>query len=184
MTSTEFDNWFWHKEELDEFCKLLGIPFNTRKNELRRRIIEFLETGMVTFQTPKPTSSFDWKKESLSLETVITDSVVFGKNLRTFMKQQVGTKFSFTAAFMDWVRNNEGKTLADAVLYWQELSTKTQSGFRFDMSDFNVMNKYLDDFLGDNPTLKREDGMKCWQKKKYYPAPKGLVKYHSEDLLL
>ncbi len=184
MSGIEFDNWFWHKDELDEICKTLGIASNARKNELRRRIIEFLETGKVTIDIPKPYSSFDWKKEPLRLETVITDSVVFGKNLRSFMKDQVGVKFSFSAAFMEWVRNNEGKTLEDAVEYWQELNIKTKSGFRFDMSDYNVMNKYLDDFLKDNPKLKREDGMNCWQAKKFLPAPKGLVKYEPEDLRL
>ena len=182
MSGCDFDQWYWSKEELDKICKQLSIPANARKNELRRRIIQFLEEGEVTISHIAINSDFDWAKEELKLNTVITDSIKFGQNLRRFMKKHTGDDFSFSGAFMAWVKENKGKTLEDAIDYWFTLKEKTKNGFRMDMSDFNVMNKYLEDFLNDNPQLKRDDGMKCWQLKKYYPAPKGLVRYEPQDL--
>jgi len=184
MTASEFDSWYWSKDELSEFCKENDIPANARKNELRRRIIQFLSGEQITIEKHERHSKFDWSKADLSLETIITDSVKFGQNFRRFMKSQVGDKFSFSNPFMTWVKENEGKTLEDAVDFWYSLQVKVKNGYRMDMSHFNVMNKYLDDFLEDNPNLKRDDGMLCWSIKKYYPAKKGLVKYEQSDLSL
>lgn len=184
LNSEEFDNWYWSKEELEAFCRILDISATARKNELRRRIIQFLNGEEVIIAKGIISSKFDWTKADLRLDTVITDSVKFGQNFRRFMKEQVGDKFSFSNAFMTWVRENEGKTLEDAIDFWYSLQVKVKNGYKMDMSDFNVMNKYLDDFLADNPSRKREEGMICWSIKKYYPARQGLVKYEQSDLSL
>lgn len=183
ITSGEaFDQWYWSKEELVHFCQQNEIPSQARKNELRRRVIEFLDTGQVTIESTKKKSNFDWSKEVLSDDTIITDSVKFGRNLRKYMKVRVGDRFSFSSSLMNWFKDNVGSTLNEAVEYWHELEQKNANGYRLDMSDFNVMNKYLEDFLTDNPKLSRNQAMHCWQIKKYHPAPKGLVKYHPADL--
>ncbi|MEM6261760.1 MAG: DUF6434 domain-containing protein [Bacteroidota bacterium] len=181
-TGEAFDNWYWSKEELTKFCKQLNIPATARKNELRRRIIQHFKGESITLKKVVIQSNFNWAKEVLTPETVITDSIKFGQNLRAFFKQEIGKKFSFSNPFMAWMRENPGKTLADAVGFWHVLQEKTRKGYRMDTSDFNVMNKYLDDFLKDNPNLKRDQGLICWGAKKYYPAKGGQVKYESADL--
>lgn len=183
ITSGEaFDQWYWSKEELVHFCQQNEIPSQARKNELRRRVTEFLDTGKVTIEPTIKESNFDWSTEVLSDDTIITDSVKFGRNLRNYMKARVGDRFSFSNSLMNWFKENVGSTLNEAVEYWHELEHKKANGYRLDMSDFNVMNKYLEDFLTDNPELSRNQAMQCWQIKKYHPAPKGLVKYQPADL--
>ena len=181
-TGHDFDQWYWSKEELTEICRASKIPHNARKNELRRRIIQCLNGEPLNIEQKVIESNFDWARAELSPDTLITDSIKFGKNLRSFMKAAVGPKFSFSNAFMVWMREHTGHTLADAIEYWHALQVKTKAGYRMDMSDFNVMNKYLDDFLKANPTRKRDEGLQCWYIKKMGPAPGGQVKYEPKDL--
>ena len=180
----DFDNWYWMKEELVAICKASNIHFNGRKNELRQRIIDQMNGKKITkSKTQKPTSNFNWAKEKLTLKTVITDSVTFGKNLRHFMKSQI-SGFVSSAEFMDWVKQNPGKTLQDAVDIYFKIETDKKKGIKIDKSDFNVMNAYIDSFLKANPNLSRKEALKCWDIKKYMPAKKGLVKYEDADLKL
>ncbi|MEM6644257.1 MAG: DUF6434 domain-containing protein [Bacteroidota bacterium] len=182
-TAADFDRWYWMKNELVEICKSLGLPSNDRKNELRRRVIDHFNGAKYLRVSSRPKSNFDWSKETLSLDTVITDSVTFGNNLRTFMKLHI-TKFSFNIEFMEWIKSNLGKTLEEAVIIYPVLLQEIKRGKKLDKSDYNVMNAYLESFLANNPKLQRDDAMKCWQIKKYLPAPKGLVKYDPSDLTL
>jgi len=182
MNSKFFDQWYWSKDELIDICKKLDISFAARKNELRRRVIEYLDTGQVTIEILPIESSFNWAHEVLTLDTVITDSVSFGKNFRNFMKQQIGNKFVCSNDFMVWVRNSVGMTLRDAVDFYYKLQQDVEGIYHIDMSDFNVMNAYIDDFLEDQKDKKRSDALKCWGHKKYYKAPQGQVKYDSSDI--
>ena len=50
MTIKEFENKYWYMSELKILAKSLEIPFDskTRKDQLEKMIIQFLETDMVS----------------------------------------------------------------------------------------------------------------------------------------
>lgn len=119
----EFNRWYWMKEEMIEICKQAGLPSTGRKFTLRDRIMFALDhEGAIMPEPPKvkPTSRFNWAKAELSLDTLITDNISFGQNLRRFMEGQIGPHFRYNIDFMDWARESAGKSLADAVLKWKE----------------------------------------------------------------
>ena len=113
-SSDDFLSWYWLKAEMVQYCKEAGLPHSGSKFELRDRIAYALDHDGAVLQQkkPKPTSTFDWAGAELTSNTIITDNVSFGPNFRNFMSDQVGTKFSCHADFMDWVKSNTGKTLA------------------------------------------------------------------------
>lgn len=178
----DFDNWYWMKEELVAFCKASGIPYSGSKNELRQRIMDQMNGVEITVKTvKKPQSHFDWARETITLETILTDSVTFGTNFRGFLKKHI-TGFVCSAEFMDWVKKNAGKTVEDAITKYPEIMADKKKGIMIDKSDHNVLNAYVDAFMKANPQHSGKDAMKCWLKKKFYPAKKGLVKYEKSDL--
>lgn len=184
-SALEFDNWYWLKEELIAICKSCKLPCNGSKFELRDRIIYALDNEGDRLQTQKnkKSSSFNWGKEPLSLETVITDSVTFGPNFRNFMRAQIGAAFRCSGDFMAWVREHVGYTLANAVEAWHLLETrKDDPAFRTEIADFNMYNQFTRDFMDDNPTGTLHQVRTLWNHKKYLPAPGGVVKYQKSDL--
>lgn len=180
-TGQEFDAWYWMKEELAAICRVLKIPATGRKQELRNRIIARLDGVPIK---PKNVSikrsNFNWAREELQLDTIITDSITFGKNLRDFLSNYI-PQITFSTEFMHWVKTNTGKTLGDAITAYSLLAASADS---IDKSSYNVMNAYVAAFLQDNPDKNRKTALMCWDMKKYLPAKGGLVKYSKQDLLL
>ncbi len=187
-TGDEFKRWYWLKEELEEICKCSGLPCMGRKFDLQDRIAFALDNRGALPSAPrkkKAASGFNWAKSKLTPETRITDNVSFGPNFRRFMKAEIGKGFSCHSDFMDWVKANPGKTLADAVEQWQILEArKKDPEFRRKIASNNMYNQYTRDFFDDNPEMTKEDARAFWLLKKQLPTKDGFVRYERSDLEL
>ncbi len=185
-SGAEFLRWYWLKEEMVEICKLSGLPYSGRKFDLRDRIAYALDHDGALLPMPKKRkvkSKFDWANATLNENTVITDNVTFGPNFRAFMKHEIGNKFSCHSDFMDWVRENEGKTLADAVSVWRELERRKEDPeFKRSIAKNNMLAQYVRDFLSANPKLTLKEALACWQRKKQLPTGDGFIRYAAQDL--
>ena len=180
ITSDNFKNYYWLKEELTAFCKTVGINSMGSKIELTNKITEYLETGRITnihSKTPAK-SKFDWNNETLTLETIITDNYKNTENVRSFMKQQIGNHFRFNTAFMNWTKANVGKTLKNAIEAWHE--TQNDKSKREIAPQFEY-NTYIRDFLADNRGKQLKDAIHFWKLKR---DSKGDNRYTKEDLNL
>ncbi len=181
----EFNRWYWLKTEMIEICKRSGLPSTGRKFDLRDRIMYALDNNGATkpIKKLKKTSRFNWAKAELTRETVITDNISFGPNMRRFMKQEIGEHFSFNTDFMDWTKANPGKTLADAVVKWKALRDRNKDpSFRRTIAANNMYNQYTRDFLDDNPNMGPTDARKYWLLKKQLPTEDGFIRYAKRDL--
>ncbi|MEM7550995.1 MAG: DUF6434 domain-containing protein [Bacteroidota bacterium] len=187
-TGKEFNRWYWLKEEMVEICKNSGLPISGRKFDLRDRIMYALDNKGEVKPARKKTrkkSKFNWAREELTRETVITDNVSFGPNFRRFMQNQIGVKFSCHSDFMDWVKVNEGKTLDDAIQAWNDLeSRKINPEFKREIADNNMYSQYIRDFTEDNPNCTFKEVRKYWLIKKELPTNNGFVRYERSDLKL
>jgi len=184
MSRAAFETWYWSKAELEDICVQLNRPRHGSKAEMRERVALHLENP----DAPSPrrrvsrASAFDWKSAPLAPDTLITDGISFGPNVRGFFKSVIGSRFSCTGEFMDWVRNNPGATLGDAVEIWRALDArKADPTFRREIADHNNFLQYLRDFQDHFDTLPLEDAKACWQAKKLRPARNGVVVFDPED---
>ncbi|MEM6725871.1 MAG: DUF6434 domain-containing protein [Bacteroidota bacterium] len=188
QSGAEFNQWYWLKTEMIEICQQIGLPTHGRKFDLRDRIMYALDhDGQVQPKAPKAkkSSTFNWAKAELTLETVITDNVSFGPNFRRFMKSQIDSKFSCHSDFMDWVKSNPGKTLQDAVDQYLSLEARKQDpNFKRTIADNNMYSQYTRDFLEANPGKTLKDAKHFWLLKKELPMKKGFVRYEPGDLQL
>ena len=180
ITLDNFKNYYWLKEELTAFCKMVGINSMGSKIELTNKITEYLETGIITniyAKTPAK-SKFDWNNETLTLETIITDNYKNTENVRSFMKQQIGNHFRFDTEFMNWMKTNAGKTLKNAIEAWHE--TQNDKSKRKIAPQFEY-NTYIRDFFADNRGKQLKDAIHFWKLKR---NSKGDNRYAKEDLNL
>ncbi|MEL6822332.1 MAG: DUF6434 domain-containing protein [Calditrichota bacterium] len=182
ISETDFKEFYWLKEELVAFCRSVGISTSGSKTELENRIIQFLHNGDIA--TPKrkkkPLSAFDWRNEPLSRETIITDSYKNNQNVRQFFTKQIGKRFRFNIAFMDWMKVNIGKNLGNAVDAWLDIEEqqKTRSEPKKILPHLQY-NRYIRDFLADNPDKSMQDAITYWKIKK---SKRGDNLYRREDL--
>ena len=134
-------------------------------------------------ETYKPNSKFDWAKSELNLNTIITDSYKNGPNLRKFFKEHCGEKFHFSIPFMNFMKNNCGKKLQDAVDEWHRLNDrKKDKSFKSEIPEGNQYNKYLRDYFADNPDSTVAKARHFWKLKRRLPLGKHF--YEKEDLNL
>ena len=178
-TEKDFIKWYWLKSELVEICVKLGLPKNGSKFQIRDRIAHYLSTGeALTIPIAKKQSAFNWAQADLTLDTVITDSVTFGPNFRRFMTQRIGKRFSCTSEFMDWVKCNTGKTLNDAIAYWEYLEKrKKDSFFKREIASHNMYNQYIRDYFYENPESTLKQAQASWMQAKQKSSEDGFIKY-------
>jgi hypothetical protein len=106
----DFRNFYWLKKELTDFCVRHGIKTTGRKLEIVSRIEKFLTTGIVTENVLVENKTVNNKimvnASSLSMDTVVTESLKFNEANRAFFKSQIGPHFHFTAHIGKFVREN------------------------------------------------------------------------------
>lgn len=180
QSGDEFTNWYWLKEELVTYCRKVGLPYTGSKQEITDRVAHWIDNGEIIRPVyGKSKSKFDWHRESLTLETVITDSYRNSQNVRRFMKEHYGPNFKFNIAFMDWMKANVGKTLADAIKARREIEERGKA-VKPAIPASNQYNRYTRDFFASNPARSVADARRCW---KYKRSLAGHNRYEESDLV-
>lgn len=175
----ELRRWYWLKEELLSETRVRGLSTSGSKAELTERLAHFLDTGEKRkAETRSTASSFDWAHEMLTPETVITDSYRNGPNVRAFFKQHYGAGFTFNIAFMQWMKENVGKTLADALEARKAIAERERTQ-KPAIPEGNQYNAYTRAFFEANPGRSAGEARACWAWKRSRP---GHNRYENADL--
>jgi hypothetical protein len=181
----DFNEFYWLKQELIDFCRSIGISTNGGKIEIADRIRHYLSTGNVPKTGTnkfKSISKFNWDNEILTCETIITDNYKNGENVRSFFVREIGSHFAFNVIFMKWVKENVGKNLGDAITEWNRISDlKKDKNYVSEIDPQFEYNSYMRTFLNDNPELSSKDAMKYWKLKRSH---RGTNEYDRKDLEL
>ncbi|MEO0362602.1 MAG: DUF6434 domain-containing protein, partial [Pseudomonadota bacterium] len=166
----ELRRWYWLKAELEDQARALGLSRAGSKAEIASRIAHFLDTGEK--RRPKrraARSDFDWAKARLTPQTIITDSYRNGPNVRAFFKAHYGPGFSFNIAFMEWMRANVGKTLADAVEARRRIAEREKTA-KPAIPEGNQFNAYVRAFHAANPGRSPAEARVCWAWRRARPG--------------
>ncbi len=184
----ELRRWYWMKDELLAACRSRKLRTTGGKFQLLDRLAHHIDTGEVIFpgdKKAKVTSKFDWHSAPLTPDTVITDSYKNSQNVRRFFKAHVGAHFKFNIASMAWMKENVGRTLADAVEAIKALEAEAKRpGFQSKIADHNQFNQYTRDFLADNPQMGMKEVRYFWALKRSLPSEDGKHRYDPSDLTL
>jgi hypothetical protein len=179
----DFEDFYWPKQELISFCAKEGLKTSGGKTELAERIQHYLKSGEIitTSQDKKKSDSrFDWTRDHLSADTMITDSYKNSANVRAFFTEYIGTHFAFNVKFMKWMRDHEGRTLAEAAEEWNRIHEMSKDkDYQTEIAPQFEYNRYIRDFLADNPSLKLQDAIRFWNLKR---QKRGSKAYQKSDL--
>ncbi|WP_299507238.1 DUF6434 domain-containing protein [uncultured Roseobacter sp.] len=185
-SGAELRRWYWLKAELDAQARACGLRRSGGKFTILERLAHFLDTGETSWPGDvkvTPMSKFDWHSADLTPQTVITDSYRNSQNVRRFFKRHADPKFKFNIAFMAWMKENTGKTLADAVAEYKRQQVEVaKPGYQSDIAHHNQFNQYTRDFLADNPDMGMSDVRKYWALKRDMPSENGRHAYSRSDL--
>ena len=178
LSSKEFTEYYYLKEELVSFCHDNDLPATGSKQELTDRIAFFLETGKTELpaakrntKTRKPVSGITWSG-------IIEDGFVCTETHRAFFKKEIGSGFSFNVRFQQWLKANAGKTYGDAIDVYYQILEEKKAGKSLIGKQFEY-NAYIRDFFADNAGKKLADAIRCW---KYKKSLKGHNRYERSDL--
>ena len=180
--AAELRRWYWLKSELAAEARRLGLKVGGAKFTLLDRLCHFHETGEKRWSgdaTPAANSRFDWGSASLASETVITDNYRNTQNVRRYFIEHVDPAFKFNIAFMDWIRENVGKSLGDAGDFWLQCKS---SSVKAAIKPHNQFNQYARDFIADNPDLGMREARHYWALKRALPSETGRHCYAPSDL--
>jgi hypothetical protein len=181
----DFSGFYWLKEELVEFCHKEGLRKQGGKIQIAYRIENYLRTGCKEDAITKkatPISNFDWNHANLTLKTIITDNYRNTENARIFFKNQIGQTFKFNVTFMNWMKHNTGKKLEDAVNEWKKIDIeKRNNKQRKKIAPQFEYNRYIRDFLEDNPQKSKNTAIQFWKIKR---SMRGDNIYKKSDLNL
>ena len=192
LSSAEFKEYYFLKEELKEFCRNEGLKISGSKNQLEKRIIYYLDTGKSlddsnsiekddkpirpNFQKSNKTKATTSKE--IRLDSILGENFKCSEDKREFFEKEIGKGFKFKVKFQKWLKANPDKTYQDAINAYHELENsneKTEIGKQFQY------NQYVRDFFKDNEDKTLNDAIKCWNYKK---SIKGHNKYEKSDLCI
>lgn len=173
-----FRSFYYLKEELIDYCRKNGLPVSGGKIELTDRIATFLDTGSIV-ASAKVSNRVNAEIAELTEQTLIEDGFVCTEKHRAFFKGKIGKCFSFNVQFQKWLKDNSGKTYADAIeAYYRILQEKKQGKTVID-KQFEY-NTYIRDFFEDNKGKSLAEAIICW---KYKKSLRGHNRYEQSDLI-
>ena len=176
VKSSEFLQYYYLKEELVRFCRENGLPASGGKQELTERIALFLDTGRI--KEAQTSRTHRQRNTEITRDSIIEPDIVCSELHRAFFRKEIGDSFSFNVAFQKWLKENSGKTYADAVIAYEEIRKAKKTGKTSIGRQFEY-NAYVRDFFADNKGASLDDAIKCW---KYKKSLKGHNRYERSDL--
>lgn len=177
MKAQDLLKWYWLKEELIAFCRNNALSVQGNKKELCERIYTFLEKGKKTAKKQSRRRVID-KREELSLDSKIEDDLVCSQRHREFFRKYLGRSFAFNVSFQNWLKNNTGKTYADAIKAYEQIKKDSKTEKKEIGAQFEY-NTYIRDFFAANSGYSLNEAIRCWKYKKSLP---GDHHYGPEDL--
>ncbi|MEL7465472.1 MAG: DUF6434 domain-containing protein [Pseudomonadota bacterium] len=176
----ELRDWYWLKEELLAACRDHGLSPIGSKAALTDRLAHFLDTGeALKPEATRAKGAVNWARDALTDETIIDAGYSNGPNVRAYFTAKIGPRFRFNITFMDWMKANTGKTLADAAEAWLEQEAAKKAGARQAIPASNQWNRYQRDFFAENPERSLDDARACWAWKR---AQRGHNRFEPGDL--
>lgn len=163
LPASDFLNFYWLKQELLDFCRAEGLSTQGSKGDLTERIAIFLATGeRRTTQPNRPRTSP--MPITFSRDSVIGPGWRCSQPLRAFFRHEIGSHFHFDQRMRDFIAQQVGKTLAEAIEMWQQPRPHERP-----IAPQFEYNRYLRAFHESHPDATRAEAIQAWKVYKSQP---------------
>ena len=92
LTSDEFKQYYFLKEELKDFCRSEGLKVSGSKQELENRIIHYLRTGE-ELKEPIIKQKPDNSSSEIDLDSKLGENFKCSEDKREFFEEHIGKSF-------------------------------------------------------------------------------------------
>ena len=164
----DFLSFYWLKEELICFLREQGLSTTGSKRNLTARISQFLETGAPSKNAENKASQKLAKRADMP--TTFTRQSVIGpgwrcsQDLRAFFEQEIGTHFHFDGGMRDFIHNEVGKTLQEAIDTWE--AERRKPAQEKSIAPQFEYNRHLREYFKTHPGAHLQEAIQDWKIKK------------------
>ena len=85
--------------------------------------------------------------------------------MRAFFEAEIGPGFHFNKVMRDFIKNETGKTLQDAIVAWE--TEKQNSAPRTEIEPQFEYMRHMREYFRMHPEGTREEALKAWHDKKF-----------------
>ena len=156
ITVADFNETYWHRSALADFCRMKGLPSGGNKIALTNRIAAHL-SGKTPLKLVSKRRAV--MPTNFSLDTVIGENWYCSQPLRNFFQSQTSLKFTFNKALREFIANGAGQTLAQALQYWK--NTKDAPTQTID-PQFEY-NRFMRQYFSQNKGSDLSDAIHAWR---------------------
>jgi hypothetical protein len=160
---------FMKMAELQEGCRILGLPDSGKKGELIEKIMMFIRTGKTMSLPTIPDQSRarhhapqDLRPNALMLYGSYKNDAV----TRAFFKTLIGSHFHYTAFGVDWLNDRwiAGKppTYQEFADYWIAESERRKKKRKEPKKEWRFIN-FMQEMQITHPTASKDDMMAAWK---------------------
>jgi protein-arginine kinase activator protein McsA len=179
-TKEELYGTYFLKADLVALCKQNDLPSTGSKENLLEYICNFIENKSI--EKAKSKQKIVNNNFEPSLNKIIDEQYSNNETHRAFFKKTIGEHFKFNVQFMNWMNEHKGKkSYQDAIEMYNQIAADKKSGKKTVIAKQFEYNQYTRDFFQNNPTLSKEDCIKCWNYKK---KQIGKHMYEQKDLIV
>ena len=192
MTISQFQNGYWYTTELKEFAESIGIPSanKLRKDELERAIKVFLKTGNIKKPTKRSLSKTGIRDvdKGLTLNLPVinytsnNETKQFieqqARKLQPNLKRKSGARYRLNRWREEQLINGIRITYKDLIKRYIELNQTEGSFARIPHGRYI---NFLAEFLANEDSATREQGIRAWKQLKKMELPKTYRAWKSSD---
>lgn len=155
----EFCKYYWHREELSQICKLLGLEYRSTKQELNSTIEEYFKGNNIKKVVIKKEKK---KVENITLETPLLEcGFSFNTKFREYFSSLTGiSPFKFNADMAtSWRKVKKDKDLNFTIQDMLNVYYGKSDYAKYDNSVCE-WNQFLKDFCSDKSSLDYSNKLK------------------------
>lgn len=159
MSALELRRWYWRKDELAEFARVLEVRATGSKAAITDRVCAALEGVAAPPEAPARRASGTQLSGPLAESTLIAPGQRCSQVLRAWFVEQVGDQFRFDKAMRDLIAAADGTTtLGDAVRLWHATRGRpaAEIGAQFEL------NRFTRRWHAENPGGSRAELARAW----------------------
>ncbi len=170
---------FMKMAELQDACRILGLPDAGKKAELIEKIMVFIRTGTIMPLPKIPEISRASLRQAQRLHPdalMLYGSYKNDAATRAFFKTLIGPRFHYTAFGIDWLNDRwmAGKppTYQEFADYWIAESERRKKNPEDPKKEWRYIN-FMQDMQITHPTASKDEMMTAWKEAQAHNAQRA-----------